>query len=73
MPLKSKILIGLFSFIFIIASSIPCIGASITYTYDNLNRLAKVTYDNGVTEEFTYDAAGNRLSLEVAYEIGSRR
>jgi YD repeat-containing protein len=61
---KFKTLIGLWTFLFIITSSIPCIGATITYTYDNLNRLTKVTYDNGVTEEFTYDAAGNRISYE---------
>ena len=36
-------------------------GATCTYTYDNLNRLTKVTYGDGTTEEFTYDAAGNRF------------
>ena len=30
-----------------------------TYTYDNLNRLTQVTYDNGNSIEYTYDAAGN--------------
>ncbi len=43
-------------------------AATITYTYDNLNRLTKVAYDNGVTEEYTYDSAGNRLTLTVAVE-----
>jgi YD repeat-containing protein len=37
-------------------------GATITHTYDNLNRLTKVVYGDGTTEEFTYDAAGNRLT-----------
>lgn len=30
-----------------------------TYTYDSLNRLTKVTYDNGTSAAYTYDAAGN--------------
>ena len=36
-----------------------------TYTYDNLNRLTKVVYDNGVTVSYTYDALGNRTSKKV--------
>src|SRR3972149_7792610 len=38
-------------------------AATITYTYDNLNRLTKVDYGNGTTTEYTYDAAGNRITL----------
>jgi YD repeat-containing protein len=37
-------------------------AATITYTYDNLSRLTRVVYGDGTTEEFTYDAAGNRLT-----------
>lgn len=40
-------------------------GSTITYTYDNLNRLTRVAYENGITEEFTYDAAGNRKAYTV--------
>ncbi|MGA3083672.1 MAG: hypothetical protein ABSE95_02630 [Thermodesulfobacteriota bacterium] len=36
-----------------------------TYTYDANGRLSKATHDNGVAEEFTYDAAGNRLSYKI--------
>ena len=36
-----------------------------TYTYDNLNRLTKVVYDNGATVSYTYDALGNRTSKKV--------
>ena len=36
-----------------------------TYTYDNLNRLTKVVYDNGTTVSYTYDELGNRTSKEV--------
>ena len=33
---------------------------AITYEYDELGRLVKVTYDNGKYVEYVYDAAGNR-------------
>jgi len=36
-----------------------------TYTYDNLNRLAKVSYDNGITITYTFDALGNRTGTNV--------
>lgn len=36
-----------------------------TYTYDNLNRLTKVVYDNGATVSYTYDVLGNRTSKKV--------
>jgi YD repeat-containing protein len=39
--------------------------SSTTYTYDNLNRLTKVTYSNGITVSYTYDALGNRTSKNV--------
>ena len=45
-------------------------AATIDYTYDNLNRLTKVDYGNGSTEEYTYDSAGNRLGF-VRAEIDS--
>lgn len=35
------------------------------YTYDNLNRLTKVVYQNGTTVSYTYDELGNRTSKEV--------
>ena len=42
--------------IFILASS----GSAIQYTYDNMNRLLRVEYDNGSAIEYYYDGAGNR-------------
>lgn len=36
--------------------------AGITFSYDSLNRLTQVTYANGSTISYTYDAAGNRLT-----------
>ncbi len=34
-------------------------AATATYTYDKLNRLTSVSYDNGNSITYTYDAAGN--------------
>lgn len=36
-----------------------------TFTYDNLNRLTKVVYDNGTTITYTFDALGNRITKKV--------
>lgn len=54
---SSKLLIGALA----LAFSPWC--AAIGYTYDELNRLAAVSYDNGTTISYGYDAAGNLLSL----------
>jgi len=35
---------------------------SITYTYDKRNRLTGVTYDDGTTISYSYDATGNRVA-----------
>jgi YD repeat-containing protein len=34
-----------------------------TYEYDKLGRLIKITYEDGKTVTYTYDAVGNRLTL----------
>ena len=38
-------------------------GASILTSYDSLSRLTRVDYDTGMSFAYTYDAAGNRLTL----------
>lgn len=37
----------------------------VKYEYDANNRLTQVTYSNGVTVSYIYDAFGNRLSKKV--------
>lgn len=44
-------------------------AANITYTYDSLNRVTSVDYGNGFKEEYTYDAAGNRLTMIISKSI----
>jgi RHS repeat-associated protein len=44
-------------FLLLIAS--PASAATITFTYDALNQLTSVTYDNGQTINYSYDPGGN--------------
>jgi YD repeat-containing protein len=39
---------------------------SVTYTIDSLGRLTKLTYANGTTITYNYDAMGNRTSVVTA-------
>lgn len=43
-----------------------------TYTYDKLNRLTEVVYENGTTVTYTYDALGNRTSKNVTGSVASK-
>nr|WP_321467296.1 RHS repeat domain-containing protein [uncultured Desulfobulbus sp.] len=47
----------------LIGSAIP--AHAITYIYDQLNRLTKVTYDNKSSIEYSYDSTGNIVSVSV--------
>ncbi len=38
---------------------------TVKYEYDGMNRLTQVTYGNGVTVSYTYDALGNRLTKKT--------
>lgn len=45
--------------------------AATTYTYDELGRLATVTYDNGQRVTYSYDDAGNRTQVVAAQGSGA--
>jgi YD repeat-containing protein len=45
--------------------SCPAPAGTVTYTYDELDRLIQEVYEDGTTINYTYDAVGNRLSEEV--------
>lgn len=38
-------------------------AGQIQYFYDSLGRVERVIYPNGVTVQYTYDAAGNRITV----------
>lgn len=38
----------------------PALSLAGTYTYDNLHRLTRVIYNNGMQISYTYDEVGNR-------------
>lgn len=47
----------------VMAASAAAVAGSATYTYDNLGRLTRIAYSNGVVITYTYDAAGNRTAV----------
>lgn len=70
MLLKFKALLGIFivtviTLMFFVIS----FAENITYTYDDLGRLIKVDYGNGISKEYKYDDAGNRVELLSAQKI----
>ncbi len=56
---KLKLSAWLYISVFIFIFSSAAFAASITYTNDSLNQVTSVDYGDGVTEDYTYDAAGN--------------
>ena len=40
----------------------PTWADNVTHSYDDLNRLIRTDYGNGKVVEYTYDAAGNRMT-----------
>ena len=61
---RFKKVVGLL-FIFSLLFNTNGLATTAQYTYDNLNRLVMVQYDDGTTIQYTYDAVGNRLTQEV--------
>ena len=43
----------------------PGLAGTAQYTYDNLNRLIQVQFEDGTTIQYSYDAVGNRLVKQV--------
>jgi YD repeat-containing protein len=51
-------------FLFLLLATSVLAGTA-QYTYDSLDRLVQVQYDDGTTIQYTYDAAGNRTVQRV--------
>jgi YD repeat-containing protein len=41
----------------------PAVGGTLTYGYDDLGRLVRVTYPNGTIVDYNYDSADNRTQV----------
>jgi YD repeat-containing protein len=67
--MPSTIRRGLFigaALITLLLTWLPTIRAqTVNYVYDELNRLIRVEYGNGVVIEYEYDKAGNRLGKRI--------
>lgn len=53
----------------VISAILLAIGADAladTYTYDELGRLTGITYSDGSSVTYVYDAAGNRITVTQA-------
>jgi YD repeat-containing protein len=61
------------SIIFVLLLNVLFAFSQVTYQYDNLYRLQKVEYPNGVKVEYTYDELGNRLTKTVSGAISVAR
>lgn len=46
-------------------AGVTSVSAATTYTYDDLERLHTVCYDNGKEIVYTYDPAGNRSQVVI--------
>lgn len=64
MYLKAYLFLVSLALIFYATVGVSSAQATI-YTYDDLNRLAKVEYSDGIVIEYTYDEVGNRISKTV--------
>lgn len=49
-------------------SGIASFAKTVSYTYDDLNRLVEVIYGDGSRIQYTYDAKGNRISKTIQAE-----
>ena len=61
--MKQKLL---YTLAFLFVSLLTFADGKTTYEYDGNNRLTKVTYGNGMTVTYNYDALGNRTSKKIS-------
>lgn len=48
-----------------LAMGLPAMAQTVTYEYDNLQRVSSATYSDGTVIQYQYDAAGNRTVYAV--------
>ena len=62
--MKRRIL-SIMAILFLVSISIPALAETVEYTYDELNRVKTVIYEDGTTIEYDYDEVGNRTIRQV--------
>lgn len=62
--MKRRIL-SIMAILFLVSISIPALAGTVEYTYDELNRVKSVIYEDGTTIEYDYDEVGNRTIRQV--------
>ncbi len=62
---KQLLRLSILSALLCLILATPLLAGTAQYTYDNLNRLVQVVYDNGATITYTYDADGNCTVQQV--------
>ena len=62
---KRILIVKVCTFLFCLFLAAPALAGTAQYTYDSLNRLVQVVYDNGASIVYIYDAAGNRTVKQV--------
>lgn len=54
-----------------VAVMLPASAGAVTYSYDVLNRLTEVAYDNCDTVGYAYDAAGNITAIAATVSMAT--
>ena len=62
--MKRRIL-SIIAILFLVSISIPALAGTVEYTYDELNRIKTVIYEDGTTIVYDYDDVGNRTIRQV--------
>lgn len=60
-----KTIIKYLLFLISITVNAQLVEETTIYSYDNLNRLVKVVFNDGDTKEYVYDNLGNRLQINM--------
>ncbi|MHB8123841.1 MAG: PKD domain-containing protein, partial [Desulfuromonadaceae bacterium] len=66
LTMKKVIKLGLWAILSSLLLACAAAAGTAQYTYDGLNRLVQVQYEDGTVIQYTYDAAGNCLVEQVS-------
>lgn len=58
-------------FLLLFSTASHSTASTVTYSYDDQNRLNRTTYDDGTVIEYSYDANSNRLTKEITFNFSA--